>query len=368
MYLEGLDEQTRRLVIQMHLDDLREVKSKKKGKGRYGDVADFDVALDAYKDELEASEQIVSDHALSASIREAVQQDAPAIASLMQEEEQARQDHLMALKLSGGKGKKVTFNLPGETAKTQEGATQPAPTGSDLDDAFLEKLEALFVSDPYQYQLDEDDGETGGQVESSKGAAGRKSPKMVEKRLCFACRDQFDFFDLATFPCKHEYCRECLQSLFKASFTDEGLFPPRCCDKKKFPPISLDNCRLFLTSEIVGEFLAKKLEFGTPNRTYCHRPACSTFVPPQFIRGDVATCPKCSATTCTTCKGASHVGRDCPHDPAVQEVLRIATEEGWQRCSQCQRMVELEQGCNHMSEHLSPQFPKLLMPLTQLFP
>uniref|UniRef100_L2GEN1 Ibr domain-containing protein n=1 Tax=Colletotrichum fructicola (strain Nara gc5) TaxID=1213859 RepID=L2GEN1_COLFN len=54
------------------------------------------------------------------------------------------------------------------------------------------------------------------------------------------------------------------------------------------------------------KFRAKEVEFSTPNRTYCHQPTCSTFVPVEFIKNDIATCPRCVYKTCAICKGADH--------------------------------------------------------------
>ncbi|KAK3345570.1 hypothetical protein B0H65DRAFT_425427, partial [Neurospora tetraspora] len=164
-------------------------------------------------------------------------------------------------------------------------------------------------------------------------------------RECVICRDHFRSDEVATVPCHHDYCRPCLVSLFTAAMTDESLFPPRCCSK----PINLDQCRFLLGPQLVGRFLAKKLEFETPNRTYCSQPTCSFFIPPLFIRQDVATCVKCGHKTCGLCRGQAHTGTDCPGDPAAQEVLAMAEREGWKRCHSCKRMVELKYGCNHIT-------------------
>jgi hypothetical protein len=87
---------------------------------------------------------------------------------------------------------------------------------------------------------------------------------------CVACGDDAEFFNVACVPCQHEYCRSCLEALFKASITDESLFPPRCCRQ----PINLSTARLFLKSDLVHLYEKKKIEFETPNRTYCYSTFC----------------------------------------------------------------------------------------------
>ncbi|RSL68039.1 hypothetical protein CEP54_002966 [Fusarium duplospermum] len=122
----------------------------------------------------------------------------------------------------------------------------------------------------------------------------------------------------------------------------------------RFEPDHAESSSSF-SPALVGEFRAKKLEHDTPNRTYCSKPSCSTFVPPAFIAKDVARCPKCSQRTCVHCKGPFHHGV-CPSDTVSQQVLELATQNGWQQCKACKRVVELEQGCNHITCKCKAEF------------
>lgn len=157
-------------------------------------------------------------------------------------------------------------------------------------------------------------------------------------------------------PCGHDYCGQCMVNLLELAVVDESLFPPRCCKTE----IPLDIMEPFLTSRQIRTFNEKKVEFGTPNRTYCHDVTCSAFIPPDLLSDilpeQVVTCGKCGKQTCTMCKGAGHELEDCPDDTATQEVIHLAQEKGWQRCFSCGRMVELYQGCNHISKFLQAQF------------
>lgn len=46
---------------------------------------------------------------------------------------------------------------------------------------------------------------------------------------CCCCRNTLGPLRYSALPCKHLYCPACLEKLFRKSFKDERLFPPRCC-------------------------------------------------------------------------------------------------------------------------------------------
>ena len=224
-----------------------------------------------------------------------------------------------------------------------------------VNDELLEKAAALYNDDfvdigvcsPFD-DKDSDSDETTLRPESSAWGASRAGKTKQKLGYCVACGDTKDFFDVARVPCDHEYCRECLASLFQASMKDESLFPPRC-DGQAIP---LNQVLFFLPVKLAEEFEERSVELSAKNRVYCHDPRCSTFIPwpvsLERIEGEWLTCPACEKTTCTTCKAAAHTG-DCPDDTALQQLLDTAGNEQWQRCYQCHRFVELEQGCNHMT-------------------
>lgn len=324
----GLDTESLMLVIQLQRQDLDECEHSKKGKHREDEIIDSEVALELCRQELEEMAMIISDQALCISIAKAVDSDALLIAEAKAAEEQAASDRAFALRLSGN----PQATPATDTTKTNE----KKRTADHLDDASIERFKLMNRFEPDH-------------AESSSSAAYREPP---ETRECIACTDRFPISALARSPCSHEYCRGCLVGLVHSSLRDESLFPPRCCT----PPIPIEPGPWF-SPALVGEFRAKQLEHDTPNRTYCSQPTCSTFVPPAFIAKDVARCPECSQRTCVHCKGPSHHGV-CPNDTVSQQVLELATRDGWQQCKVCKRVVELEQGRNHSSK--LPSWPSCL--------
>ena len=168
--------------------------------------------------------------------------------------------------------------------------------------------------------------------------------RTTERLPCVACNDEKPLSDIFWAPCGHAYCHECLDHLFESSANDQTLWPPRCCRQH----IGYQSVKAYLTSATCQDFEMKSVEWATKNRTYCHDPSCSSFIPPSRIQGEVATCIGCQKMTCTICKGASH-SNECPHDLKAQEILNLAKEEGWQRCTNCKHVVALSYGCNHIT-------------------
>ena len=161
---------------------------------------------------------------------------------------------------------------------------------------------------------------------------------------CTACFTQERSDHGANVACGHFYCRECISELFKASFNDESLFPPRCC--RQTIKINEEVGDL-LSQEIKDQYPEKAEEFGTTDRVYCSNTGCGIFIKPRLIIDGVAECSTCQSKTCASCREAQHEG-DCPQDTALQAALEVARENGWQRCFQCKTMVELSMGCHHM--------------------
>lgn len=325
----GIDEATAQLVFQLQLQEFDIYSLGKKGKCREGEISDEALAFQLRKEEMEMMNAFNADHRMARSMTLAVINDGAILTEALSQEDLACRDQEIARELLDG--------------ADLAGVEQPK-TGSEdrfLEDEILEKLKALYVAEVaigVAFEEEED-----GNAESSQWASKRSLNPTTLDRRCEACRDMHKFFDVARAPCRHEYCRNCLRELFEMSMTDESLFPPRCCRQT----ITLSAVRIFLPGELVQAFKRTKVEFETPNRTYCHIGDCSSFITPDDIQGEVARCQQCHSSTCTTCKAEAHQG-DCPNDTVLQQVLEMARENGWQRCYSCWRVVQLEHGCNHM--------------------
>lgn len=326
VHLDHLDLQTRSLVIKMLRQDLAEAMVKMKGRPGLVDY-DRKVAIDFHLADLEVQTAILSDRVLAHSIVQAVRHDDIIIAATVAQERQAESDRQAALLLLN------QDHLP-------ENAECPQPDDhANIDDELRGRLEAR-----YNLPAHDDDDDI-----YSPGVLTLHIPlRQKNCRPCLICAESFPVDELARLPCSHDYCRGCLQKLFTSSLTDETLFPARCC-RQKIPEME-PKIQIFLGGELLSKYMAKKVEMETPNKTYCHRPDCSTFIPPQNIENDVANCPKCQKKTCSICKAATHQGTDCPKDEAAQQLLDLAKQKGWKQCHACNKVVELTYGCNHISK------------------
>ncbi|KLU82936.1 IBR domain-containing protein [Magnaporthiopsis poae ATCC 64411] len=177
---------------------------------------------------------------------------------------------------------------------------------------------------------------------------------------CICCREDFSKTQaLQTLPCGHTYCNDCLRIMINQSIRDESKMPPRCCTQ----PIPSTIARAVLGREEQQLFLKAVLQFSTPweSRIFCPNSTCGEFIRP---RGRIdpkhpfdVVCRRCRTRVCIMCKRDAHpLGQDCPADWELEAVLKMGEKSGWRRCYKCRTLVELSQGCTHMTCRCKAQF------------
>jgi hypothetical protein len=143
------------------------------------------------------------------------------------------------------------------------------------------------------------------------------------------------------------------------SVTDPQHMPPRCCTQDHIPLKHVD--RLFDT-KFKMKWNKKYQEYTTKNRIYCPAKGCGEWIKPSHIHTDPSTgrkygkCGRCKIKVCCKCNGKWHAGKECPKDEDTKRFVEIAKKEGWQRCFNCSAMVELREGCNHMTCRCTAEF------------
>ncbi|PVF94533.1 hypothetical protein CPB86DRAFT_713064, partial [Serendipita vermifera] len=157
--------------------------------------------------------------------------------------------------------------------------------------------------------------------------------------------------------CGHVYDIECLALVVQVSLKHTIL--PTCCGQ--FIPT-----RRFLHLLSYGlkkQFVEKEMEMmiDPSERLYCPKMDCLAFVGAVEAdeSPDVQNCPKCFTEICTRCRPSKFSPTCQPYhvdDLHDCEVLKVGRREGWQRCYQCRSMVEILEGCNHITCRCSAEF------------
>lgn len=322
MDLHETDPATLALIIELQREDIAALANENRVEGR---DLDYSRALDIYNDELLRLDRSIAGHQARVRI------DRPV----------ATAEAAMTTDQTFEAVQPPSDAAPQHEAQALEHTRETTPNAEEPGDALSIGIQGLEITSSDQDALDQPES-------SATGASRAHNPETIppESRECISCQEQHSPTNLAPCPCAHEYCRACIRRVFTNSTLDEFMFPPRCCGLAI--PLEQDVQNL-LSPDLLEQFEAKKVEFETPNRVYCHQPTCSAFIPPVAIQNNVAECAQCSLATCTFCKAARHAG-ECPEDPALQEILRVASENGWQRCTNCERIIELNRGCYHMSK------------------
>ncbi|KIJ59182.1 hypothetical protein HYDPIDRAFT_101186 [Hydnomerulius pinastri MD-312] len=173
---------------------------------------------------------------------------------------------------------------------------------------------------------------------------------------CVVCADAFEDADCLHAPCLHYFCRQCLMNMAEAANRDESLLPLQCCHKQ----LPTETFLQFLPESVRAAFYAKSAEASTPppQRLYCPNKKCSIFLGKSSGEGslhDIA-CPECSTAVCSGCKTRAHPREDCKENELAIEARALATAKGWQTCPGCKAIVELKDGCYHMTCRCQTQF------------
>lgn len=189
-----------------------------------------------------------------------------------------------------------------------------------------------------------------------------KAPERTDKHekpgkqvQCVICLD--DCAKTAKLKCGHRMCSMCLKTVFKRSIKEPGEMPPKCCSHD----IPLKFVDPLFNKSFKKTWNSKLVEFSTRNRIYCPYKRCGAWIKPDSVyRADdgrkCAKCGDCKMKVCCSCNGKWHSSRKCPKDEETNRFLEQAKEAGWQQCYKCREMVELKEGCNHMTCRCGGQF------------
>ncbi|KAL1952839.1 hypothetical protein VTO42DRAFT_4111 [Malbranchea cinnamomea] len=193
------------------------------------------------------------------------------------------------------------------------------------------------------------------------GAPNSTTEKKVTCLTCFS--DDIPISRSAKLACSHRMCHACLKRIFVMSVSDPQHMPPRCCTSDHIP---LKHVEKLFDDKFKKLWNKKYQEYMTSNRIYCPAKGCGEWIKPSHIYLDTSSgatggrrygkCSRCKTKVCVICNGKWHRSRDCPKDEHTLRLMETAKEKGWQRCYNCSAMVELKEGCNHMTCRCTAQF------------
>ena len=180
---------------------------------------------------------------------------------------------------------------------------------------------------------------------------------MIEKDICPICTDEISHAE--QLGCGHSYCSGCLQHYLESA-PHTKIFPLACIGDEGAckVPISIPEIRRFLQPQVfqalVEVAFRSYLDQHAQELKFCTTPDCQ-----QIYRHNsntrVLQCPSCFSTICSACDEEAHEGMTCQerlHKVSAAEQDRLfnvwANEHGKQ-CPECGRVIEKNEGCNHMT-------------------
>ncbi|KAF5729191.1 hypothetical protein HS088_TW21G01350 [Tripterygium wilfordii] len=195
-----------------------------------------------------------------------------------------------------------------------------------------------------------------------------KGNKVLEN--CSICCEDKPSSMMITMKCSHEFCSHCMRTYVDGKVQSSQV-PVRCPQLGCKYYISTGECRLFLP-HVSYEYFEKALEEADvlhSDKMYCPFPSCSVLFDPNECLSARASsssqsdnscveCPVCQRFICVECGVPWHSSMSCEEyqclpleerDAADITLHRLAQNQRWRRCQQCRRMIELAQGCYHMT-------------------
>ncbi|KAI4338739.1 hypothetical protein MLD38_023759 [Melastoma candidum] len=186
---------------------------------------------------------------------------------------------------------------------------------------------------------------------------------------CSICCEGKPLPMMITMKCSHKFCSHCMRTYVDGKVQSNQV-PIRCPQPRCKYYVSLAESRHFLPHTSY-ESLEKALAEADvqSHKIYCPYSNCSALLYPHECLSSRAStssqsesncveCPACQRFICVECGVPWHASFTCEEyqnlpleerDAADITLHRLAANNRWKRCQQCRRMIELTQGCRHMT-------------------
>ncbi|KAJ0987685.1 hypothetical protein J5N97_006041 [Dioscorea zingiberensis] len=196
----------------------------------------------------------------------------------------------------------------------------------------------------------------------------------VPVETCNICLEDTDSSQMfAVDGCSHSFCFSCMRQHVEVKLLHGML--PGCPHEGCNIRLSVDSSRKFLSPRLLDIMTHRMKEASIPptERVYCPYPECSALM----SLSEAAICPqqesssrqqltdmsirrkcvKCNGYFCIKCKVPWHDKMSCrdykrlhPFPRAEDAKLQfLAREKLWRQCVKCSNMIELAEGCFHIT-------------------
>jgi hypothetical protein len=171
--------------------------------------------------------------------------------------------------------------------------------------------------------------------------------------------------------CRHRFCFSCMKQHMEAKVLNGMVVkcPREGCKAK----VNIDSCGKFLEPKLAEVLSQRMKESSIPvtEKVYCPRPRCSALMSKSevfkytksktaYIAADkdgVRRCMKYHYSFCINCKVPRHYDMTCNdykrsdrYSQSEDAKLKcLAKAKRWPQCVKCSHMVELAEGCYHIT-------------------
>ena len=291
-------------ALALQLEEISSYNGRLKGKHPANKLPDTELATSAFQTEIQAHLSRLKDLKVAHSLNDALRTDVPLLQEIANGELQARRDRDLALRLSGRQpengdplpyAEAVRHHVPLVEPENRIHSSSDSITDIRVDGSEIDHQDAEAIAGPSGTQS-HDEPET-------------QDEPTADQRVCCVRMGQEPSSGTIDVSCEQVYCSDCLKELFMQATKDQTLMPLRCCRN----PISLDLVQSHLSPNELETFVEAKIEFTTPDKTYCSNLDCVRFVRPEQIKAGRARCIRCETSTCAMCKDSYH-SDDCRED------------------------------------------------------
>lgn len=313
--------------------------------------------MDLQLQELTRLEDTYAGQRMQQSIYTAMLADSRALAGHRQLEQQAINDHIAAAAVQDSGG--TPPPIPDEATQQIDGGYYDDELLTQLEEATLDARDDVSATEVCSSVDENSPPSVTNSGSTLVGNEENPAPVTLESYMralrldetrarvdCIICTDTFLSSQTVSLECGDTWCRSCISQRYEEATVNEGAWPVKCCRTQ----VPMDSVRSLLSLDLRTRFAIKAVEWADKDRTYCHEPSCSTYIPHSAITDRRASCNACHLQTCAECKCSYHEQPPCPEDARNDDLLAdIARKNHWPKCPGCKRYVEITTGCNHMT-------------------